>query len=131
MRKKQDGPGIKQSNPLNVAIAELRAEIEEMKDESIFREDWVIDVLIVGEFLKLKLGHITEGITDSDERWYSRWVEYTFGEDTDVFRVISSGPRQQNLTELNKLAKRRLYYVLSKKYFGKDERNKGGEDEND
>lgn len=126
MRKKQDGPGIKQSNPLDVAIAELRAEIEEMKDESIFREDWVIDVLIVGEFLKLKLGHITEGITEDGQFWYSRWVEYTFSEDTDVFRVISSGPRQQNLTELNKLAKRRLYYVLLKKYLDKNPRQ-GGE----
>lgn len=127
MSKRQDRSGIKQKNPLDIAIAELQAEIADITNrEAIFREDWIIDTLDVKEFLGLKLGHITEGITETDEHWYSRWVEYTFAEDTDVFRVISSGPRKQDISELNKLAKRRLYYVLLKKYFDKNPRQ-GGE----
>jgi hypothetical protein len=118
MRKQQDGPGVKQLNPLDASIAELRSEIADMKNEAIFREDWVIDVLYIGDFLKLGLGHVTEGKTESGDYWYSRWVEYTFGEDTDVFRVISSGSRKQDILEINKLSKRRLYYVLLKKYLG-------------
>jgi len=126
MLKKHDGPGTKQLNPMDAAIAELQSEIADMQNEAIFREDWVIDVLYIGDFLNLELGHITEGKTEGGDHWYSRWVEYTFAEDTDVFRVISSGPREQDIIELNKLSKRRLYYVLLKKYLGENPRSKEG-----
>jgi hypothetical protein len=130
MSKKQDRPGIKQSNSLDLAIAELQKEIADITNrEAIFREDWILDVLEVSDYLSIKLGYVTEGKTESGEFWYSRWVEYTFGEDTDVFRVISSGQRQQNIQELNKLAKRRLYYVLLKKYLGVNPRGQEVKDE--
>ena len=119
--------GTTQRSATDVAITRLQAEIADMeKREAIFREDWLLDALIVGDFLGLKLGPITEGVTEKGDHWYSRWVEYTFGEDTDMFRVISSGSRVQDSTELNKLSKRRLYYVLLKKYLGENPRSKEG-----
>ena len=115
---------IAQRTPIKIAISELQAEVANMKKEAIFREDWLIDGLIVADFLSLKLGPVIEGKTENGNFWYLRWANYTFGGNSDVFRVISTSTRKQGIHELDKLSKRQLYYVLLKRYLGENPRTK-------